>query len=211
MQTSPDALSPDSLYKLLTGTVLPRPIAWVSTLSAEGIPNLAPFSYFNIASANPPFLLFCPTIRGTDSAEKDTLLNIRATGDFVINIVTEPLAEAMNLTSGEYPSQVDEFRLAALTTAPSQIVKTPRVAESPVNFECTLHQIITLSDAPGGGSIVIGRVVYIHIDESVLFSGDKIALSALQPIGKLAGSGYTRTRDTFDLQRPSSQITPKPR
>ena len=197
-----------SIYKLLIGAVLPRPIGWISTLNENGTPNLAPFSFFNAVCGNPPTVLFCPELRGTDLAIKDTLKNVRQTGEFVVNIVTESLAQAMVKTSAELPEDVDEFQFAGLGKAPSVIVKAPRVAASPVHFECRLNQIITISHQPGGGSIVIGEVVHVHVSPEVLFGGDKINPAALNAIGRMGGMTYCRTTDLFDMQRPPSQIKP---
>ncbi|MDX1991819.1 MAG: flavin reductase family protein [bacterium] len=202
----PDVLPHQSTYKLLTGSILPRPIGWISTIDEAGRYNLAPFSFFNVVCPQPPTILFCPSFRNTDGSPKDTLRNVRATGEFVANIVTEPLAEAMNLSSAELPPDIDEFAYAGLTPVPATVVRAPRVAESPVHFECRVHQIIDISDQPGGGSIVIGRVVLIHVRDDVLTGEDKIDLAALKPIGRLAGTGYCRVTDLFDLTRPPSQI-----
>jgi flavin reductase (DIM6/NTAB) family NADH-FMN oxidoreductase RutF len=202
----PDVLPHQSTYKLLTGSILPRPIGWISTVDEAGRYNLAPFSFFNVVCPQPPTILFCPSVRTTDGSPKDTLRNVRATGEFVANIVTEPLAEAMNLSSAELPSEVDEFAYAGLTPVTATVVRAPRVAESPVHFECRVHQIIDISDQPGGGSIVIGRVVVIHVRDEVLTGGDKIDLATLKPIGRLAGTSYCRITDLFDLTRPPSQI-----
>ncbi|NWF67598.1 MAG: flavin reductase family protein [Chloroflexi bacterium] len=207
MEFAPETLSWQSLYKLMIGAVLPRPIGWISSVDGSGQRNLAPFSFFNAICANPPSLLFCPMVRGTDSSPKDTLNNVRQTGEFVVNIVSAPLAEAMNLTAGEYPAEVDEFALAKLTAIPSVRVQAPRVAESPVQFECKLTQIVELGSEPGGGSVVIGRIVYLHVRDELLIGTDKIDLSKLQPIGRLSGNSYTRLSDTFELTRPPSQIT----
>jgi flavin reductase (DIM6/NTAB) family NADH-FMN oxidoreductase RutF len=206
MEFDPTSLPWQSLYKLLTGAVVPRPIGWVSTISPEGQPNLAPFSFFNAVCAQPPTLLFCPMIRSADSQEKDTLRNLRATPQFVINIVTEDLAQAMNQTSVEAPADVDEFEVAHLIRQPSVKVLPPRVAASPVHFECELAQIIPISDQPGGGSIVIGTVVYIHVREDVLLGEDKIDMGQLKPIGRLAGATYTRANDIFEMARPPSRL-----
>lgn len=203
---NPDTLPWNSVYKIMTGSILPRPIGWVSTLNPDGQPNLAPFSFFNVVCANPPTLLFCPGVRSTDGIAKDTLHNVRATGEFVVNIVTEALAEAMNLTATEFPADINEFEATGLTPAPSVMVRPPRVAESPIHYECEVLHIIDIGDQPGGGSVVIGRVVHLHVDESVLIGTDKINIQALQPIGRLAGSGYTRVTDLFDLVRPPSQL-----
>jgi flavin reductase (DIM6/NTAB) family NADH-FMN oxidoreductase RutF len=194
------------IYKLLAGCVVPRPIAWVSTIDAEGRPNLAPFSFFNAVCSNPPTLMFVTSIRGTDGGQKDTYHNIKATGEFVVNFVTEALADQMNITSTEFPADVDEFEIAHLTPAPSVLVKPPRVAESPIHFECQLQQIVTIGTDIGGGHIVIGTILHIHCDESVYRSNNYIDIQAYQPVGRLAGSGYSRTRDVFQIRRPESHL-----
>lgn len=194
----------------MVGSVLPRPIGWISSINPSGQPNLAPFSFFNVASGNPPHVLFCPMVRGSDGQAKDTLRNVRAgrkagdgrPGEFVVNIVTEALAERMNLTSGEFGPEVNEFMVAGLTPMPSMVVLPPRVGESPIHFECVVAHILDLGEGPGAASIVVGRIVHIHVDESVLKGTDKINLQALQPIGRLAGSAYTRVTDIFELKRP---------
>lgn len=209
MEINPLDLPHESMYKLMVGSIVPRPIAWVSTLAPDGQPNLAPFSFFNAVCPKPPTLLFVSNIRNTDGSPKDTLSNIRATGEFVVNIVSEGLAEAMNLTSTELPAEVDEFALAGVTPVPSAAVKPPRVSESLIHFECRLMQIIDISDQPGGGSVVLGEIVHLHVDDSVLIGDDKINLAALKPVGRLAGAAYTRVTDLFDLMRPPSQIPPR--
>ncbi|GAB4516119.1 MAG: flavin reductase family protein [Anaerolineae bacterium] len=206
LETQPDSMPGQSVYKLMTGAVLPRPIGWISTVDAEGRPNLAPYSFFNVVCAEPPTVLFCPSIRRTDGQPKDSLRNARATGEFVVNIVTEDIAAAMNITATEFPPDVDEFDMAGLTAAPAVAVKAPRVLESPIHFECKVTHIIEISDQPGGGSVVIGRVVHMHVDDRVLLGEDKINLSALKPVGRLAGASYTRVTDVFDLIRPPTQI-----
>lgn len=209
MEINPETMPWNSLYKLMIGSVVPRPIGWISTIDEQGQNNLAPFSFFNVASANPPHVLFCPSIRGTDFGNKDTLNNVHQTQEFVVNIVTEDTAEAMNLTATELPPDVDEFAYAGLTAVASKLVKPARVRESPIQFECKLAQIVNISDQPGGGSIVIGRVVHIHVDDAVLYDGDKIALETLKPVGRLAGFAYTRVTDVFDLVRRPSEVEPK--
>ncbi len=208
MEINPDTLAPQSIYKLLIGSILPRPIGWISSIDQNGCANLAPFSFFNAICANPPHILFCPMIRTADHQPKDSLVNVRATGEFVANIVTEALVEAMNLTSTELPHDVNEFKLAGLTPAPSKTVRPPRVAESPIHFECKVVQIIDLGDQPHGGSVVIGRVLHIHVSEDVLLGQDKIDLAKLKPVGRLAGNNYCRVTDIFEVVRPPSQIKP---
>jgi flavin reductase (DIM6/NTAB) family NADH-FMN oxidoreductase RutF len=206
MEADPATLPWKSVYKLMIGAILPRPIGWISTVDAAGQANLAPFSFFNAVASRPPTVVFCPTIREFDAGPKDTLRNVRTTGEFVVNIVTEALAEAMNVTSTEFPPEVDEFLAAGVTAAPSAAVAPPRVAESPIHFECRLHQILEVGGDPGGGAIVVGRVVHLHVDPSVLVDGDKIDLAALRPIGRLSGAAYCRVTDVFQMPRPKSQL-----
>ena len=200
MVIDPATLERREVYKLLIGSVVPRPIAWVSSVNLEGRPNLAPFSYFNIACARPPTLLFCPN-RRADGSKKDTLLNVEATGEFVIHIVDESNAEAMNLSSGEYPSHADEFEIADRTPVPSLMVRPPRVAEAPIAFECRLYQVVPVADGPSGGEVVIGRVLLIHVRDDVR-TDSYIDITALRPVARLAVNGYARVTDTFDLARP---------
>jgi len=194
----PAAVPSQNIYKLLIGTVVPRPIAFVSTLSHDGVLNLAPFSFFNVICANPPVVSFAC---GTRVPTKDTLANVRATGEFVVNIVTEEIAEHMNLTSGEYDASVDEFQVSGLTPVCSKLVRPPAVLESPVNMECKVLQIIDVSMQPLGGSLVIGEVVRFHIDRG-MFENFRIDPEKLRAIGRMGGSGYTRTRDRFEMVRP---------
>ena len=209
MEVAPEALSRQSIYKLLIGSVVPRPIGWISTADEAGHPNLAPFSFFNVVCPKPPTVLFCPMIRGTDGNTKDTLNNVKATGEFVVNIVTEELAPAMIASSVEIAADVNEFDLAGLETAPSVVVRPPRVAHSPIHFECKLTQIVEIGNNRGGGSVVIGEIVHLHVDERVLLGEDKIDLAVLKPIGRLAGSAYVRVTDLFEIERPKSQIPRK--
>jgi flavin reductase (DIM6/NTAB) family NADH-FMN oxidoreductase RutF len=202
----PGRESVQNIYKLMIGAIVPRPIAFVSSLDARGIRNLAPFSFFTGVSADPPVILFCPVARTEDpgrglAAHKDTLLNVIATREFVVNVVTEGIAEKMNLTSAQVPPDVDEFELAGLTPLPSELVKPPRVAESPVQMECRLRQIIEVSDRPSGGSIVLGEVLRFHVNDA-LVENFRIDPESLAAIGRMGGPTYVRTRDRFDLKRP---------
>lgn len=206
MEISPQSLPWNSVYKLLIGSIVPRPIGWVSTLDPDGQPNLAPFSFFNAVCSNPPTLLFCPTVRGTDSAQKDTLNNVRRTGEFVVNIVTEELAAAMNETSTELPPEVNEYVVARLLTEPSAVVRPPRVAASPIHFECKVSHLIDISFQPGGGSVVIGEIVHIHVRDDLLIGDDKIDLEKLKPIGRLAGPNYCHINSVFQMVRPPSRL-----
>lgn len=208
MIVSPSELAHKDLYGLLLNSVAPRPIAWVSTISASGHLNLAPFSFFNVVSVDPPLLGFSPGRRPlrqdkSHGEPKDTLRNIRETQEFVVNIVTYELAEAMNLTSGEYDASVNEFEVAKLTPEPSKVVRPLRVAESPVSFECKLYQILDFSTAPTGGSLVIGEIVSIHINDANLKDG-RLERNSLDLIGRMGGIQYTRTTQRFEMVRPKA-------
>jgi flavin reductase (DIM6/NTAB) family NADH-FMN oxidoreductase RutF len=198
---TPDQLPHREVYKLMIGSIVPRPIAWVSTINAQGKPNLAPFSFFSGVCSAPPTVIFCPGVRDTDGAQKDTLNNIRLTGEYIINFVSEPLAEQMNITATELPPEVNEFERAGLTTEPGKTVHVPRVHESLIHFECRLNQIVTISDQPGGGHIVIGTVLHMHFDDSIYRQGNYIDHHVLQPVGRLAGPTYCRVNDFFDIKR----------
>lgn len=206
MQIDLSTLPHRSAYKLLTGSVVPRPIAWVSTVNREGRPNLAPYSFFNAVSADPPVLVFSPGVRTVDREPKDTYHNVAATGEFVVNLVSEALAPAMNITAQELPAEVNEFELAGVTPEPSVKVRPPRVAESPISFECRVDDIITIGANPGGGFLVIGRILLMHVRDDILFDGDKIDLDRFQPVGRLVGNLYIHTSDQFKLIRPPSRI-----
>ena len=207
MIVAPSDISHRELYGILLHSVAPRPIAWVSTVSAAGALNLAPFSFFNAVCVDPPLLAFAPGLRPPKDAEakqgeaKDTLRNIRETKEFVVNVVTYELAEAMNLTSGEYAAEVNEFELARVTPQPSKLVRPPRVGESPVSFECKLHQILDFSPAPTSSSLVIGEVVSIYINDANLKDG-KLDGNSLDLIGRMGGLQYTRTAQRFEMVRP---------
>ena len=213
MDVSPSQLAHRDLYNILISAVAPRPIAWVSTISATGQPNLAPFSFFNAVCAKPPLLAFAPGMRapkkseaGTPAAEpagqaKDTLRNIRETKEFVIHVVTFELAEAMNLTSGDYDASINEFDVAKLAFLPSKVVKPLRVAQSPVSFECKLYQILDFNPDPEGGSLVIGEIVSIHVDEQYLKAG-RLDRNSLDLIGRMGGLQYARTTQRFEMVRP---------
>ena len=188
-------------HKLMIGSIVPRPIAFVSTLSKDGKNNVAPFSYFNGVCSKPPTIMFAPARRGWDGEEKDTLINIRDTEEFVVNIVSEPFAEKMVMCSTDFDSDVDEFIESDLTPVPSQKIAPSRVGEAKVSFECKLNQIVEIGDGTAGsGFVVIGSIVLFHIDDDVYDNG-RILLNKLQPLGRLAGSWYTRTTDILKIIR----------
>lgn len=195
----PDALSERDRYKLLIGTIVPRPIAWVSTISPDGVTNLAPFSYFTIACTDPMTLLFCPQ-RKPDGSKKDTLVNIEATGEFVINLTNEETARAMNHSATSLPYGESEFGWAGVTSVDSEMVKVPRVAEAPVAFECVIRELVDVGGGEGGGTVVLGTVQCIHVRDDIMVDG-YVQLDILKPIGRLAGSAYTRVTDTFNIKR----------
>jgi flavin reductase (DIM6/NTAB) family NADH-FMN oxidoreductase RutF len=207
MHVRPSDLPFNEFYRILLSSVAPRPIAWVSTISASGQLNLAPFSFFNAICAKPPLLAFATALRmrgkGADlrGETKDTLRNVRETGEFVVNVVTYDVAEAMNLSSGEYDSTVDEFALTRLTPRPSKIVKPPQVAESGVNFECKVYQILDFSSPPQGGSLIIGEILSIHVDEKHTKDG-RIDGNSLDLVGRMGGIQYSRTTERFEMARP---------
>lgn len=188
-------------YKLLIGSIVPRPIGFISTISPKGIYNLAPFSFFNGVCSDPMAVLFCPVIRSSDGQEKDTLKNIKATGEFVANIVSEEFAEKMNQCSAEYPYGVDEFKESGLTPESAKIVKAPLVKEAKINMECKLLQLVEIGNKPGGGTVVIGEVVYYHVKEDIYEDG-KIILNKLKPVARLGGTEYARVTDVFTIPRP---------
>lgn len=193
--------------KLMTGSIAPRPIARVSSISPDGVLNLAPFSYFAPICPEPPLLVFCPNVRSLTGQNKDTLTNIEATGEFVVNIVSQSLVEAMNLSSAELPAEMDEFEFSGVTPIPSKLVRPPRVAESPINLECKLHQIVTIGDQIGQGSLVIGEIVYFHIADDVYLPDHRIDPEKVRPVARLGGMAYARTTDIFDLARPPAQLS----
>jgi flavin reductase (DIM6/NTAB) family NADH-FMN oxidoreductase RutF len=191
------------IYKLMIGAIVPRPIAFVSSISPDGILNLAPFSFFTGVSANPPVICFSPMIRSSDGKRKDTLNNIEATREFVVNVVSEEFASPMNVCSTEFPPKVDEFQQSGLTPVPSTLVKPPRVKESRINMECRLLQVVHVSPKPLGGSVVLGEVLCFHVAEEVC-ENYRIDPDKLHPIGRMGGPTYTRTTDRFDLVRPQT-------
>ena len=214
MQMKPSDVKPRDFYRVLISAIAPRPIAWVSTVSKEGIANLAPFSFFNALCGTPPLLGFCPGIRAREIREvlgsplKDTLHNIRETGEFVVAVVTNELVERMNITAGDYEASVDEFALAGVTPRPSQLVRPSQVAESPVNFECKVYQILDFGTETSGGSMVIGEIVGANIAADVLADG-KIDGNLLHLVGRMGGNQYSRTTDRFDLVRPPLVVPQK--
>ncbi len=196
---APEDLSPPEAYRLMISVVVPRPVAWVSTLGADGTRNLAPYSFFNGVSGTPPVVMFSVG-RSRTRGEKDTLRNVRETGEFVVNIVDHALAGAMNITSGEWPYEADEFALAGLEAAPSVEVKPPRVAAAPAAMECRLHQIIPVEGTTS--TMVLGRIVRYHLREGLLRPNGLVDATLMQPIGRLGGDEYATLDRVFTMTRP---------
>lgn len=201
MILKPEDLSIKDNYKLIIGSVLPRPIALVSTLSADGIPNLAPFSFFTGITSKPPTIGFAPALKGREAEKKDTLANVESAREFVVNVVTEDISAQMVKTASEVAPDVDEFEVAGLTAVESVIVKPPCVKESPVNLECKLYDVVYIGDgSAGSGAFVIGEIVAYHIADD-LYEDGKIDTALLKPVARLAGQDYTTLGRCFTLDR----------
>ena len=210
--TSSDMLSFDparhpqrQIYKLMTGIIVPRPVALVSTIDAHGNANLAPFSFFAGVGSAPPTVLFCPALRpdndGKGGERKDTLRNVEETREFVINVVSEAIAAQANTTAAEVAPEVDEFKLSGLTPIASEVVKPPRVAEAPAHMECRLMQVIYTGDQPASGVIVLGEVLRFHVRED-LVEDFRVDPAGLDAVGRMAGNTWVRTHDRIELVRP---------
>lgn len=189
-------------YQLLVSCVLPRPIAFVTTLSHIGVVNLAPFSFFNGLGANPPAVMFSPCNR-KDGTPKDTVVNLRHLGEFVVNVVPHAIAEAMNDASFEYPQDVSELEVCGFTAIPSQHVRPPRVAESPVQLECRLRQIVDLGAGPLAGHVCIGEVLCFHVADGYLTADGVVDPAKLDAIARMGGEWYATSRDRFRMPRPT--------
>jgi flavin reductase (DIM6/NTAB) family NADH-FMN oxidoreductase RutF len=194
-------LPPKDRYRLLIGSVVPRPIALVTTRDDRGVPNAAPFSFFNCFSHDPPIVALGMELRA-EGGLKDTVRIIRATREFVINLVDETIAERMNVCAVDFPEGINELAEAGLTAVPSSVVKPPRIKESPVNMECKLIEELRFGE-DGKRSIVLGEVLRFHIRDDVLMPSGRVDLDAMKPVGRLAGSGYIRLSDRFDMKRMS--------
>jgi flavin reductase (DIM6/NTAB) family NADH-FMN oxidoreductase RutF len=191
-------------YRRLTEVVIPRPIALAATVDPDGVPNLAPFSFFTVVSSNPPFLAFAPHRMGRTGAKKDTLRNIEQVGEFTVSVVTEEIAERVNSCAAPLPYGDSEFEHSGLTPMPAHRVKAPLVAESPVGLECTLEEIRSYGEEGGAGSLVVGRVVLMHIDPALRDPKDgQVIHERLRAVGRMGGSLWCRTLDTFKLERPT--------
>ncbi len=201
-QLDPQTLGQRETYKLLIGCVVPRPIAWVSTLDLSGVRNLAPFSFFNAIGSNPPAVNISVSYVGGLDQRKDTLRNISDTGEFVVNIVDEELAQAMNATSANYPPDVDEFEIAGVAAVPCVTVRPARVAGAPVSLECKLFTLVPVGQGPGSATLVVGVVQMIHVRADIINERYYIDIAKLRPVARLAGASYAYVHETFDMVRP---------
>lgn len=195
----PATIDDRDAYKLLIGLVVPRPIGWIGTVDANGVRNLAPYSFFNAVAATPPTVLFSPLTRS--GGAKDTLANVRATGEFTVNIVSFDLAEPMNLSSGSHPPDVDEFGVSGLTAVSGANVEAPLVAEARANLECVVTQLVPVGRPPLDGTLVIGEVIAFHVRDDLL-DGTRVDQAGLDAIGRMGGPAYTRTTELFTMERP---------
>jgi flavin reductase (DIM6/NTAB) family NADH-FMN oxidoreductase RutF len=190
-------------YRIMVGSIVPRPIALVSTVSRSGARNLAPFSYFTAVSSKPPTLCFCPGRRHPGGGRKDTLENVEATGEFVVNVVTVAMAERMNLTAADYPPEVDEFDVSGLTPVPSDRVAPFRVKESPIQLECKLDRVVEIGEpSAGGAALVIGEIVLFHIADEV-FTDGRIDIGKLDPLARLSGGDYAELGRRISMKVPT--------
>jgi flavin reductase (DIM6/NTAB) family NADH-FMN oxidoreductase RutF len=189
------------VYRMLVDVVTPRPIAWVTTVDPEGRVNLAPFSFYNAFGANPPVVIFSPTLR-RDASKKDTLRNVEASGEFVLNAAVEPLAVKVNQSSSDLPYGQSEVELTGLSLLPSRKVLPPRLAESPVQMECRVLRIVPVGDGPLAANLVIGEVLVMHVDDRLLDAKGRVDPYKLQTIARLGADYYCRTSDIFEMKRP---------
>ena len=203
MKVDPRTISPGAAYQWMVASIVPRPIAWVSTLDEDGRSNLAPFSFFTGVGSDPPTCLICVGRKGKVEvgARKDTWANIERTGEYVIHAVPDALAQPMNATSKEYPHGVDEFEVAALAKAPSERVAPPRIAEAPIAMECRLQQLHEVGEPGQGTAVIIGEIVYWHVRDDLLVEG-RIDFGQLDAVARMGGAFYARTRDRFEMARP---------
>lgn len=206
-ELDPKTINTPELHGILLGAIAPRPIAFASTIDQKGQVNLSPFSFFNVFGANPPILIFSPARRGRDNTVKHSYENVKEVAEVVINIANYPMVEQMSLASTEYEKGVNEFVKAGFTEAASVKVKPPRVAESPVAFECKVQQVIETGTDGGAGNLVICEVIYIHLNDAILDENGKIDPVKLDPIGRLGGNWYSRSKNAlFEVEKPLQKL-----
>lgn len=208
MTVDPLTIPTADLHQFILGSVAPRPIAFASTVSEEGIPNLAPYSFFNAFSSNPPIVVFSSNRRVEGNTTKDTLHNIRETGEVVINVVNYGIVRQMAIASVDYPPEVSEFGKAGLTPVPSEKVRPPRVKESPVSMECKVQEIIPLGDQGGAGHLIICHVLLMHVDDAVLDERNRIVPDKIDLVGRMGRLYYVRASGpaVFTVQQPQKPL-----
>lgn len=207
MKLDPKDIQTSQLHAAMLGAVQPRPIAFASTVDVDGNVNLSPYSFFNVFSSNPPIMIFSPARRVRDNSIKHTLINARATGEVVINIVNYDIVQQMSLSSTEYGAGVDEFIKSGLTAIPSDLVKPPRVGESPVQFECKVKDIIEMGQDGGAGNLIICEVVMVHINDNVLDSNNQIDPFKIDTVARMGGNWYCRSKDAmFEVPKPLAEL-----
>ena len=195
------SIEPRHAYAWMASLITPRPIAWVSTVSADGKSNLAPFSFFTGVTSNPPSLMFVP-VNDRHGKKKDTVLNIEESKEFVVNMVSYDLAEKMNACAALLPRGESEFDAFGIHSSPSLRVKPPRVTEAPASLECVLHTIVPMGEGPSGAHIIIGKILFAHVSDSILNAEGRVDPLKLDSIGRLGGENYTRSRELFEVSRP---------
>lgn len=201
---TPGELKTRDLHRYMLGAISPRPIAFASTISGDGTPNLAPFSFFNVFSSNPPTVIFSPARRVRNNTTKDTLSNVYEVPEVVVNVVSHRIVQQMNLASSDYPYNVSEFEKAGFTPLPSELVRPPRVAESPVQFECKIVEIKPLGEHGGAGQLIFGRVLRLHINQAVLTKERFIDPHKIDLVGRMGDAYYSRAsgRAVFEVEKP---------
>jgi len=202
----PQEMASTDVYKIVAGCIVPRPIGFISTISREGVHNAAPFSFFNGVSHNPPMVCVSISPAYAQAQRKDTLTNILEVGDFVVNVVNEDLACAQDYCSNYFPPEFDELAGAGLTATSSRRVKSPCIEQSPVSFECCLHATVPLAESPY--TLVIGRVLMMHVRDDLLMPNGRIDVGRLAAIGRMTGNSYVRTRDSFTLKHDTFEVLP---
>ncbi len=198
MIVRPHEVEPALVYSTMIRAITPRPIAWVSTISPNGVPNLAPFSYFSGVCSRPAALSFSPVNR-PDGSKKDTVLNIEANGQFVVNVVPFNMSQAMFATASELDYETSEFESAGVQSCESSVVESPGVAESPIRFECELIQIVPVGEGPLAANLIIGKIELIHVEDRVLDERQKIDPQLVDSIGRMGGMDYCRTNERFRI------------
>jgi flavin reductase (DIM6/NTAB) family NADH-FMN oxidoreductase RutF len=199
MQFDPAGMDPQDVYKIMAALIVPRPIGFTSTLGPDGVHNLAPFSFFMMITSSPPHVAL--SIGAKDGQEKDTLRNIRAEGEYVINTVNRGIGQQMARTAVDFEPDISEFQVSGLTAVPSDVVKPPRVLEAPASFECELRNILPVGGPPYGAHLVLGEIVRIHVQDDLLLENNRIDMLKLDALGRLTGDSYCATTEQFELKR----------